>query len=52
MMLHAKLVIHALEIQRKQGTFHAAMWLRLFKFEVEEAVDVLVKRKVPKGWVS
>lgn len=48
-MLHVKLVVHALDIQRKRGTFHAAMWLRLFKFDVEDAVDLLVRRKVPQG---
>lgn len=51
-MLQGKLVVHALDIQRTKGTFHAAMWLRLFKFDVEDAMAILVHRKVPARWAQ
>lgn len=38
------IVLKALEIKRKDGVFEAALLLRLFKYDVEEAVQILARR--------
>ena len=50
-MANLTIVMHAIKLQKTEGTFQAALWLKLFRFEVEEAVEILAKnRQANGGW--